>query len=260
MKFMYTKLLSAGVACLALLAGRVEAQCSTINLRTPWNTALTSHQVFPVNNTICRFGGDYAGVLGVVSCLSLSVAITPQNQIGYQSLLATLEAQQPLTSGQISQISSNVDYAFFGKQDTTTAQAVEFAFVNKANLMDWANNGYPPAPTYGRGTYYLIHGGQGVRRVGFSPVVRPSYLTPDITTEFMSASGFLGIVGYDKANPSARMAIYRIGSAAAIHNFDPITVCTGTAATSATDYFHRYAETAAPMTSLSSGRRIIHVD
>lgn len=239
--------------------GSALAQCSTVNLLTPFNTPLTTNQAFAANNTVCHFGGDYNGVRGVISCLAMSVPITIQNQASYENLVSWIEAKMPILPGQNSLISSTVDYGFFMRRDNTAAQALQVDFANKATLLDWANNGYPPAPTFGRGTYTINVSGS-LRRVAFSPVVRTGSYTADVTTEFFGSGNYFAVTGYDKSNPALRFSIYRLLPATVPNNFMPLTVCLGNNATAVNDFLHRYAETAAPMTSLAVGRRFIHQD
>lgn len=241
----------------AILSSSASAQCSTVPLVVN-GIPNTSFQVLTPNNTLCMFGGNLNGVRGIVSCIATATPFTTSSTTSYQGLLAWLEAKMPLTVGQISQITNNVDYAFISYVDNTVAQNVEAIFLNKSELLSYVNNGYPLVGV-GRGTYRANIAGS-LKRIAFSPVVRNPGTVADVLTEAFISGSYFSFVGYDRAVPSNRFNIYRLTPSSAPTNFGAVTVCTGQTASAYNDFFHQFSETVSPMSTLNGGRRFIHVD
>lgn len=250
--------ISFSVIAAVICSSTASAQCSTVPLVVNGVPA-TTFQIMPANNTLCMFGGNPNNVRGIVSCISASTTIDASNVTLYEQLLFRLVGRQSLLQGQVGQITNFIDYAFLSYVDGTSAQSVEALFLNKEKLLEYYNNGLYSLVGVGRGTYRTNISGS-LKRIAFSPVVRTPTTSADVLSEAFINGSYFAFAGYDRFNPSDRFAVYRLTPSSGAYNFGDLTVCTGAGAPPTTDFFHQFSEAVTPMASLSSGRRVIHVD
>lgn len=250
--------LRLGLLCVGIFAqvAQGHAQCATVNLINAGNLPLVNYMSFNENNTVCRFGGDYAGVRGLVSCISASTPLTASNTPQLENILAKAASKLTMLPSEISRITTDVDFAVIGRMSTTPT-VFEFALMNRSKMLDYVQNNYP---TYASNAEFVRfnHRGGGDKRTSFVPRDRSIPGTVDVTMSVDASPNFLGLSGYSRYNSASRFMIYRIESHLPNHEYDPFTVCTGPQALLYSDIFHRYGLTGGGLSNPTAVRYIAH--